>query len=141
MSTRNDILNQLKEDLKNTITVANGYKMDVVDVRRGIFLPEDIPDRPVIAFWCYGDNVIEHLMNRRQLRVLLVYVYFYERMDGAGGVDSIHELGDAVETFLFSDDWTYKSSTLVGDMTIYEGGVQDPESIGELELEIKYYRQ
>lgn len=140
MSTRNDILNQLKTDLKTKITVANGYKIDVVDVRRGIYLPEDIPDRPAIAFWCYADNVQEHLMDRKQLRNLLVYVYGYTRMDGADGVDSIHELAEAVDIFLFSYDWSYGSSTLVGNMTIYEGGVQDPESIFELELEIKYYK-
>lgn len=140
MSIRNTILKQLKTDLEDTITAANGYEMDVAEVRRGIYTSEDIPDKPALAFWCYGDNVLEHLMDRKQLRVLLVHLYGFTTTDGAGDVDQIHELAEAVDTFLFSSDWTYSSSTLVGDMVIYEGGTQDPESVFSLELEIKYYK-
>ena len=136
MSKRNDILNTLKEEMEDYIKSSRGYKSDLVEVVRGIQMFEDIEMKPVVAFWCYRDESTGQFAGRDD-RFLYVYIYGYCDTDGYGDVDDIHNLAADVEYFLYND-FSYTDDTFVGDFTIYEGGVQDPASMFELDIKIKY---
>ena len=137
MSIRNTILKALKSDLTK-IQTSRDYNSDPVEIRRGIHLWEDFTMKPAISFWCYNDEKLNEF-GGTGIRYLNVYMYGYTDTDGLEDVDNIHNLADDVEDFLHSStDWTYKKDTEVGDMVIYEGGVQDPASMFQLEIRIKY---
>lgn len=133
MSQRNIILNQLKTDMKNKISTANGYSTTPAEIRRGIHMFDDFSLKPAISFWNYRDEKYE-----ATIRQLYIYVYMYTDTDGLGDVDSIYDLADDVETFLYSTDHTNTNGTEVGDITIYEGGTSDPACLAQLEITIKY---
>jgi hypothetical protein len=132
MSVRNNILKQLKTDLSK-IKTSRDYLTDPAEVRRGIHMWEDFTIKPAISFWCYKDQKFEGT-----IRELFIYVYMYTDTDGLEDVDNIHNLADDVESFLYSSDHTYTDSTEVGDVVIYEGGIQDMASMAQLEITIKY---
>ena len=136
MSNRNTILIALKSDMEKYIKSSREYKMDPVEVTRGIRMFEDIEMKPAICFWCYRDESTGQFAGNDR-RFLYVYIYGYCDTDGYGDVDDIHNLASDVEYFLFND-FSYTDDTLVGDFTIYEGGIRDPASFFELDIKIKY---
>lgn len=136
MSQRNTILTALKSDMEDYIKSSRGYEMDPVEITRGIQMFEDIEMKPSICFWCYRDETDGQFASRDD-RWLHIYIYGYCDTDGYGDVDDIHNLASDVEYFLYND-FSYTDDTFVGDFTIYEGGTQDPASMFELDIKIKY---
>ena len=138
MSTRNDILETLKQDIEDHISSAQGYYIDVAEVKRGIHKWQDMINKPAIAFWNYKDES-EGDFGDDGARWLYIYLYGYTETDGMGNVDNIHKLAQSVEKFLFSSHSTYADETEIRDFIIYEGGVQDPSAQFRLEIRIAYY--
>lgn len=137
MSTRNDILEQLKNDIEDYIKVSRDYNTDVAEVKRGIQQFEEMVNKPAVAFWNYKDELLEQYHGTEQLRCLRIYLYCYCDTDGYRDFEDIHNLVDDVWSFLY-DDFTHKDSTIINDVTIFEGGISDPVAMAELEIEIKY---
>lgn len=137
-TTRKAIVDQLKSDLETKITVANGYKTDIVEVRPAICMWEDLQLKPAISFWAYEDDIEEHLMGGVKQRSLSIYVYSYTNTDGITDTNKIYDLVEDVEKFLKSSDNTYRKETVIGKSVIYTGGVQDKAGIGQTEIQIKY---
>ena len=133
---RNTILNKLKTDMEDYIKSSRGYETDPVEVIRGIQMFEDISMKPAICFWCFRDES-EGQFAGNDRRILYIYIYGYADTDGYGDVDDVYDLASDVEYFLHND-FTYENDTFVGNITIYEGGAQDPASMFELEIKIKY---
>ena len=142
MSKRNDILETLKTDLKNNITVANGYSDALAQVYRGIYDVDETSVLPAVAFWCYEDGITKHMLNSKRQRYLLILMRLYASNKGSGAIVNIHNLVDDVETFLYNTShWTYSDDTLLGPTTqIWEAGVQDPNSLAAFDFKILYFQ-
>jgi len=146
MSTRNDILDQMKSDIEayvdNSRLDGDGnqiYLSDVEECKRGIHLFEDFPTKPAISFWCWQDIVGQHLQGTPQERVMHIRLFGYANTDGLRDVGAIHNLADDLEYF-FYNEWTYRDQTLIDEIIIYEGGTLDPASVFEMKLRVQYYK-
>lgn len=135
MSQVNTILDTLKSDLEKYIQASRGYDTDLGECKRGIYQFDEMLNKPSISFWCYKNELEEETMGGGQLRILKIYLYLY-----SDTVSEIHDLVADVEKFLYND-FTYKNDVWVGDNTIYEGGISEPMSIAEMEIEIKFTRE
>lgn len=146
MSDRNTILKQLKTDLrdyiKSTRTSTGGrrFKSDLAEVRRGIHSSKDFEYFPVVCFTCFSDEV-ENEFGGDGTRWLSIYLYGYDSVSGYANdddaYDAIHDLALDIEEFLYND-FTYTSNVLIGDIIIYEAGVEPDTTWFEASLRIKY---
>lgn len=142
MSKRNDILTTLKTDLETNITVANGYSANLVEVFRGIYNVDETSVLPAVSFWCYEDVITKQMLKSKRQRYLQILMRLYASNKGDGAIVNIHNLVDDVETFLYNTEhWTYSDDTLLGPTTqIWEGGIQDPNSLAALDFKILYFQ-
>lgn len=137
MSQRTTILKALKDELKDKIASTNNYNSDLAEVRWGVCVFEELVSKPAIAFWCHNDTTAGQFADRDD-RELNIYLYGFCDTDGYS-TDAIHNLLDDVLYFL-QNDFSYKEDVYVGNAVVYEGGVQDPALVFELEFRIKYER-
>jgi hypothetical protein len=137
MSLRKTILSTLKDDLTQKISSENNYNSDLMEVRWGVCVFEELTSKPALSFWCYNDTTEGQFADRDD-RELSIYIYGFADTDGYN-TDAIHDLLDDVLYFL-QNDFTYKADVYVGNAVVYEGGVQDPALVFELEIKIKYER-
>ena len=138
MSERNTILTAIQDEIKNKINSSNSYNTDLMEVRRGICVFEELTSKPAISFWCSEDKIEEGQFAGSDMRELTILFYGFCDTDGYNA-DAIHDLLDDVLYFI-QNDFTYKDDVYVGDASIYEGGTSDPAMVFELQIKIKYER-
>ena len=133
---RQTILDALETDIKVKVDPARGYETDgPATVKRGSYSITD-GGLPAIYFQCYRDESQGEFQSEGH-RYMHVYLYGFAANDGVGGQDQIHQLCNDMEYFLYQD-FTYKADTKINDINVQEGGVQDPGSMFEMDLQIRY---
>jgi len=135
------ILEQLKTDLEEKLNSINGYDTDVLEVKVGDFIWEDMKVRPSISILADVGEVEEKLLGNTYIRNTHILVNMY--MNNAPGMkefEDIYKFRDDVESFLFrSTDWTYQEdSVLVSPSLIYIGGTSDPVKQAQIRLFVRY---
>jgi len=141
MATRKDIIQQLKQDMNEKISVTNGYKTDVADVRIGVVNPDKFPTRPGIGLWSYEDNVVEQLLDTEILRNNRFIVYGYiDVTEDYDDYDGIYDFAKDVEQFLYSTDNTYSDDTLITSTKTNYGGISTPVGYFIIFFDINYYQ-
>jgi hypothetical protein len=144
MSTRDDILDQVKEQLEDKLHSSdpNGYyTSDIAEVRRGDHHFEDMVNRPALGVQLVLDELDEEVFastGNDQVRFLQTNVYGYVDVS-MEDYDDLHTLVRDVEYF-FKYDFSDSSvlEVLVGNIDTLEGGVRYPVSYFNMELQIKY---
>ncbi len=136
MSQRNTVIEQHKTDLQ-LIHTSNGYVTDVRKVLRGIHFPEDLSERPAIAFWCEGSEPQYDRFSTARTRRLTITLWAYVDCK-PDDYEKLDNISADIEKFLESSDNTYETETIIGSMRFYEGGSADPIGILEMEYTIDY---
>ena len=111
--TRNTILKQLKEDLTDKLNSNNDYNSDP-SIVQGVVEFMDVHQYPTVAFYMFRDTVRAENMDDNRERTMTILIYGYAETH-LNNFDNIHNLAEDVETFLYSDHWTYSDMTLLGD--------------------------
>ena len=140
MSTRNDILTALKNDIEDYIKSSRSpYKSDVAEVKRGWHKRETIVNFPCVCFTLdpSASDIVEEELFDSQIRMLIIYLYTYTDTDGYGDHSNIHQLIHDIEYFL-NNDFSYKDNTYIKDIVIVEGGITEPNSSGDMYINIRY---
>jgi hypothetical protein len=140
MSTRSDIIKQLKTDINESMNIANGYKTDIVECRLGIVSFDQFAQRPAIGYWMYLDEKDEEHYDTTRLRWLNFYLYGYTDDENMTDYEKIYDFADDIETFLMSTDWTYTDNTLLGDVIVSIGGVEEGRAMFDLIIRVAYYQ-
>ena len=138
-AVRETILDALKTCLEG-ITTANGYAIQVAEVRRGIHFEDDMLNRPCLGFANTKIERKEHAFAQsgRELNVL-IYGYVDVEPHSASGYDPLDDLMQAVETRLMTGSaWSYWEFTDIRNFTIYEGGAHDKLGYFDMEVIIEY---
>jgi len=138
MAHRKDILNQLKQDLDDKLTVANGFESDLMQVVHGSPDMNDMMVFPIVGFMVDSDEVdTEYQGTNTRLRDLFITVYGIQEVS-MEDTESYYDLMNDVENFFMSDYWTYKTTTTLGNMATFYGGVNDNKAYFILEIVVKY---
>lgn len=135
---RNTIIKQLKTDIEDSIKCSRGYDTDPVEVKLGVVNFDQFAQRPAIGYWMFSDTKDEEYLDDNRYRILNFIIYGYSESDGLGNFDSIYELANDVEKFLYSTDWTYTDDTLIGDIVVTVGGVDNERCMFDLVIQVQY---
>ena len=138
MTTRKDIIEQLKTDTDNNVSVAEGYNTNIAEVRIGVYDPTEFITLPSIGYWVIEDEIIDDMMDDNVLRKLNMICYFYADSDGYDSYTTLYNLFEDIEKFLYSTDFTYSSGTQLGRLIISYGGVNEQVGMGVLNFQITY---
>ena len=137
---RKDIIVQFKTDVIDKLSIANGYKTDLVEVRLGIVSFDQFAQRPALGYWMYLDEKDTEHYDTTRLRWLNFYIYFYTDDENMTDYEQIYDFADDLEDFLMSSDWSYTDQSLLGDMIINIGGVEEGRAMGDLIMKVAYYQ-
>jgi len=135
-SQRETILKALKTCLEG-ITLANGYAIEVKEVRRGIHFEDDMPNRPALGFTNTKSERGEGQGWSKRILTILIYGYVDIQ---PGDNDNLDDLLQAVEQRLQTTAaWAYQGWTNIKDYTTYEGGAHDRLGYFDMEITITYF--
>jgi hypothetical protein len=137
-TTRKTILNKIKDDIVQYLTVANGYETTIQDVRVGMYIWEDFNIKPAVSFYCDVDEIEAYEMGRSKIRLMNIEMWLWNRTDGVTNTTKIYDFAEDVENFLESSDFTYSDDVVMSDTEIYTGGVQDNAAIALVKFQIRY---
>ena len=138
---RSVIINQLKTDMVESIKSSRGYEQDPTEVKLGIQSFDYFAQRPAIGYWMFSDTKDDEYLDEDRHRMLNFIVYGYADTDGLDGFDSIYQLADDVEKFLMSTDWTYTQDTLLGDIVVSVGGIDNQRCMFDLVFQVQYVQE
>jgi len=138
MSLRNTIIKQFGTDVIDSIKSSRGYDTDPVEVKLGIYSFDYFAQRPSIGYWMFMDTKDDEYLDDDRHRMLNFIVYGYAETDGLDDFDQIYELANDVETFLMSTDWTYTQDSLLGDIVVTVGGVDNQRCMFDLTIQVQY---
>ena len=131
------ILNNLKSSLQD-IRRENGFKSTVDRVQRGIYLPEDISERPAVTIYNTKSTVVSttfEVAGIRDLEIMITGFTLY----GKENPNDLDDLAMDLETFFNSKVYNpYFKWTRIGDIKFYEGPKIDPIGIVELLVYVRY---
>lgn len=140
ISTRETVIKSLLTTLGN-ITVVNGFASTVLKVLRGI-QPEQAfaGNMPGLALW-NEKGPTEIGTQGKSKRRLVLHVWGYVNVEAdEGDYDNLDKLLADVETALLDSTWnSYWGSTEVKNFTVYEGGVDMPIGMFDMEFEVYYF--
>jgi len=137
---RSEIVKQLRKDLSNHLSLANGYKTDIVEIKFGVVSFNQFAQRPALGYWCYSDEIDEEQYEEKRLRWCNFLIYGYTDDDFQSDYENIFNFADDVEKFLYSEDWTYHESTLLGNLVCKPGETDQGRAMFELEMKVGYYQ-
>lgn len=136
MTTRKEVLTQLKIDLETYLKTPK-YNSDPLEITHGIVSFDQVISRPAIGYFMPGDEITEEYYDNNRQRSMTVVIYGYADTH-INNFDNIYNLAEDVETFLYSSDWTYTDRTLLGNIVIDTGGIENEKSMFDLEIRIIY---
>ena len=132
MSNRNDILNTIKTELTQHITLANGYSFTPAVVRRGIYAYNDLGGLiPNLCFTFiretpYEDDTYPKTYDDTDIKAMSILFYGYANTDDAATSDKIYAMVNDLEVFLQSTNFTYYDKFTIDRIEIKEAGPNDP---------------
>jgi len=142
MSTRKDIINQLKTDMVNAFDATNVSYMNVTEVVCGIVNFDYFATRPAVAYWAFSDEKNDEYLDDERHRILNIIIYGYTDLNNVDqNYDDIYDLADDVERFLMSSDWTYTDCTLLGDIIVTVGGTDNQRCMFDLTIQVEYVQE
>lgn len=133
------ILNDLKSAL-TSIRRENGFRSTCDRIERGIWLPEDISERPAITLYNTDSKIIEttttfEVSGLRELNIIITGFTLW----GKENPNDLDALASDIEDFFNSKTYNpYFSWTQLGDWMFYEGPSVDPIGICQLIVKVKY---
>lgn len=133
MSTRATYIASLVTSLQS-ITVANGFSSTVKKVLRGVRSREDFSNElPGLALWNEKAPRVESSFGESQ-RDLVFHIWGFVMVDARNNdYSALDNLLADVEKALMTESFnSHYGRTIIGDLTIYEGGQDDP--FGEFDL-------
>jgi hypothetical protein len=115
-----DKLTQLNNDIKDKLSIANGYNTDLVDVKHGEVLYPEVTQVPIVCFVVNEDTTDPDYMDDTQRRVanLIIYGYIQSTEDHKPLFDLVQ---DVINFLNDRDDWTYTDDTIFGSVTYRYG--------------------
>lgn len=136
---RKTVLDFLK-DLLEGITELNGYQTTVAEVKRGIHLSDEMPNKPALCFW--NDKALKtDQAGEKCEKALHIWMWGYVDVQ-PGNYDTMDALECDVEKALNStpvENWPASVIEVdAGNITTYEGGASDPLGMFEMELVITF---
>lgn len=137
MSSVNDILTQLIDDLASKISTSSGYNTDPI-VRHGRYTYDQMEnDLPAI---CVSETSIDPqgLLGGMGYGWLNILIYGYAKHDGYGYNEAIVDLALDVIKFLFIDFTHTDDTDILSAVDIYPGGKEKPVSLFTIELRVKF---
>jgi hypothetical protein len=131
MTSRYDMVLAIKENLLEKFNYINGYIDIGSDVVIGIPDFNNFPQRPCVGFWPYNDSINQENCDDNRERVLRVIFYGYTDTE-----EAIYELSEAVERFLYSEDFVYNHLTLFDPegVTFTTGGISNQVGVSMFDL-------
>ena len=141
---RKDIMTQIKSDLEDNLTLANGYSVQPVVIKQGVYMWNDFKgNMPSLHFTLISDEAYEadespSVFGGTGVRVMNLIFYGYATTDGADNSETIYEMASDIEIFLKSEHFTYADNTYLGKLETKEGGVNDFVTAFNLEVKITY---
>ena len=140
--TRKTILEQIKKDLEDNLHSSNNYKSDPTQIIEGITNFDDAIQRPVIAFMLTSDTIMDEDLGAEDGRERILNLLFYGYEDASyNNYGPLYDLIDDVEKFLMNTtDFTYTDQTLLGNVSLWTGGVDFNRAYFTLEVQV-YYTQ
>ena len=97
---RKEIIEQLKTDLEDNLTAANGYIVQPTEVKRGVHSWNDFSVYPVVCFSVTGDTPADENEHGEDIRVLKIIIYMYCQSDGDGNTEQINDMVEDIQDFL-----------------------------------------
>jgi len=136
-----DIINQLKTDIIENVKSTRGYNTDLSEVILGIVNFDEFTMRPALGYWAFSDEKDDEYMDDERKRILNFIIYGYIDTDGLADYDPIYNFADDIERFLMSTDWTYTDCTLLDEIVITVGGVDNERCMFDLNIQVQYVQE
>lgn len=141
--TRKNIMQQIKEDLEDNLTTAQGYSVQPVVIKQGIHMWSDFEGQmPSLHFTMTSDEPYEDeypsTYSSEGPRVISIIFYGYAENDGEENSETIYQMAEDIESFLLSSHFTHADNTLLSKLELKESGVNDSVMAFNLEVRIIY---
>jgi hypothetical protein len=137
MGYRLDIINNIKSDFENNLTIENNYNVEPAQVIIGIPRPETINQYPTLCIYLINDVIVQETLDGSRERVANIIIIGY-----TNNVEDIYKLSEDVEKFLYSTDFTYGNNTMLSETgsTFSIGGSTEATGVNmfDLQFEINY---
>jgi len=138
MATRKAIVEQLQNDIRDSVKSSRGYNTDPVDVRVGVFDSQEFTMLPSMGIWVLEDIIEDDLMDNAMFRRLNMIAYAYVDSDGLDNYSKMYDFIADLEKFFYNDDNTYKENTYLGNVVITYGGTTEQLGLFVLNFSILY---
>jgi hypothetical protein len=138
---RSVIINQFKTDMVDSIKSSRGYDSDLSEVKLGIVSFDYFAQRPAIGYWMFMDTKDDEYLDDDRHRMLNFIIYGYADTDGLDDFNPIYKLADDIEKFLMSTDWTYTEDSLLGDIVVTVGGIDNQRCMFDLVMQVQYVQE
>ena len=136
---RNTILKQIETDIKEELTVENGYSVQPVEIKRGVHTWEDYNRFPSIGFTVTRDEPFDENEHGEDIRAMTVVFYMYAQTDGYGNTDTINNMVYDLQTFFKNTNhFTYSNNNLIGEIEIREGGLSQERNGAWIQVNLIY---
>ena len=135
---RKTIIERIKIDVDDKLKSSSGYNSDLVDFRIGVFDSDEFTMLPSAGLWMLEDVTEQDLMDDSIFRKLNLIIYAYVDSDGYDTYTNMYNLIADFEAFLYSDDFTYKKNTMLGNVVVTYGGTNEQIGMFVLNFSILY---
>ena len=139
MQQRDQILDTLKTDFSLINSENSNYYSDIAEVKRGMFGFTGIVIYPTITFFWSKDKLNAHYFGNDQHRILTVNIRAYAETNKLGNNENAQYLADDIEYFIYHS-FTYKDDCILGDVNIWEEGLESNISLVEMDFIINYHK-
>ena len=136
-----DIVDQLIQDIRDNLTVANGYNYEPKEIKVGPSIEQDFKVFPAIAIWPYDAPITESLLNDTYVEELTFYIDLLIKVNTTSRTENYKTIFKYERDFnkFIRDEshWTYKSATVWRKSgPFYLGSVHDPIAQTRVEMTV-----
>lgn len=136
---RNTILKQIETDIKEKLTVENGYEVQPVEVKRGVHTWESYKRVPALGLSWTLDEPFDENEHGEEIREMTIVFYMYAKTDGYGNTDTINNMVYDLQNFLKNTNhFTHSANTLIGAIECREGGLQEEKNAAWIQIRLIY---